>query len=238
MLLGREHNAQQAERSFRILRTAGFSNINVDLMFGLPTQTLEQWQVTLEKTIALQPEHVSTYCLTYEEDTQFFRRQERGEFRQDSDADVQFFEMTMSILEAAGYQQYEISNYARPCFSSIHNRAYWSGEDYLGIGPSAFSTVGMQRWQNVADYHAYIDRVSCGRSVIGSREDLTPEMKRIEKIALSLRTADGTSADLLRLFPNETRDFVALDLLRESNGAFVLTRAGKLLADSVAEAFV
>ena len=103
-LLGREHNAQQAEESFRILRDAGFTNINVDLMFGLPGQTVDQWRATLEKTIALEPEHVSTYCLTYEEDTEFFLRHARGEFRQDADADAEFFEMTMAILEDAGYR--------------------------------------------------------------------------------------------------------------------------------------
>ena len=102
-LLGREHNAQQAKESFRILRDAGFTNVNVDLMFGLPGQTVDQWRATLEKTIALQPEHISTYCLTYEEDTEFFLRHARGEFRQDADADAEFFEMTMAILEDAGY---------------------------------------------------------------------------------------------------------------------------------------
>src|SRR6266481_6191087 len=158
-LLGREHNARQAEHSFHLLRAAGFSNINIDLMFGLPGQTIEQWRLTLEKTIALQPDHISAYCLTYEEDTEFFLRYACGEFRQDTDMDAEFFEVAMSILEDAGYEHYEISNYARPGFSSVHNRAYWSGEDYLGIGPSAFSTVAMRRWQNLADYRAYADRV-------------------------------------------------------------------------------
>src|ERR1700726_1738976 len=142
-LLGREHNARQAGESFRILRAAGFANINVDLMFALPGQTRAQWRTTLEKTISLQPEHISTYCLTYEEDTEFFRRHARGEFRQDADADAEFFESAMSILENAGYEHYEISNYARPGFSSVHNRAYWAGEDYIGIGPRAFSTRGL-----------------------------------------------------------------------------------------------
>jgi oxygen-independent coproporphyrinogen-3 oxidase len=121
-LLGREHNARQAEESFQILRDAGFANINVDLMFGLPGQTAEQWRQTLEKTIALQPEHISTYCLTYEEDTEFFLRNARGEFQQDTDEDAEFFEMTMTILEDAGYKHYEISNYARSGFESVHNR--------------------------------------------------------------------------------------------------------------------
>src|SRR6266536_1795566 len=195
-LLGREHNGRQAEESFRSLRAAGFSNINVDLMFGLPGQTIEQWRATLGTTVALQPEHVSAYCLTYEEDTEFFVRHASGEFRQDADGDAEFFDMAMSILENAGYEHYEISNYARPGFSSVHNRAYWLGQDYLGIGPSAVSTVG------------------------------------------TLRTRAGVSASDLKHFAPQTNEFIALDLLRESNGNFVLTRKGKALADSVAEAFL
>jgi oxygen-independent coproporphyrinogen-3 oxidase len=237
-LLGRDHRETHLLESFHILRDAGFSNINIDLMFGLPGQTLDQWRTTLEKTVALEPDHISTYCLTYEEDTEFFLRHARGEFRQDSDADEEFFQMTMSILEAAGYEHYEISNYARPGFQSTHNRAYWSGADHLGIGPSAFSTVGATRWQNVPDFRRYADAVLSGGSAVGSVEQLTPEMKRAEKIALTLRTNDGLPAELLERFQNETREFVQLGLLRRANGNFILTRAGKALADSVAEAFV
>jgi oxygen-independent coproporphyrinogen-3 oxidase len=237
-LLGREHNAQQAEESFRILRDAGFTNVNVDLMFGLPGQTVDQWRATLEKTIALEPEHVSTYCLTYEEDTEFFLRHARGEFRQDPDVDAEFFEMKIGILEDAGYRHYEISNYARPGFESVHNRAYWLGKDYLGIGPSAVSTIGMQRWQNVCDYRAYINRLLSGESTRTTSEDLTHEMKRTERIALGLRTRDGISASELKDFAQETEEFISLGLLRKSNGNLVLTRKGKTLADSVAEAFL
>jgi putative oxygen-independent coproporphyrinogen III oxidase len=237
-LLGREHNAAQAEESFRILRDAGFANINVDLMFGLPGQTNDQWSATLEKTIELQPEHISTYCLTYEEDTEFFLRHARGEFRQDSDADAEFFERTMATLEHAGYSHYEISNYARRGFESAHNRAYWLGKDYLGIGPSAVSTIGMHRWQNVCNYRAYIDRTFAGQSPRESTENLTDQMKRTERIALSLRTRDGVSASDLKNFAQETDELVALRLLREWNGNFVLTRRGKALADSIAEAFL
>jgi oxygen-independent coproporphyrinogen-3 oxidase len=237
-LLGREHNAKQAEQSFQIFHSAGFSNINVDLMFGLPGQTVRQWKQTLERTIALKPEHISTYCLTYEEDTEFFVRHACGEFRQDSDADGEFFEMTMSILEDAGYVHYEISNYSRPGFRSAHNRAYWSGADYLGIGPSAFSTIGTTRWQNVADFRRYSDAVLSKRRPIGSSEHLTEDMKRTEKIALSLRTDTGAAAHLFNAFPNQTLEFVKLGLLRKTRNRFVLTRAGKSLADSVAAEFV
>src|SRR5215467_10087146 len=171
-LLGREHNARQAEESFSILRDAGFTNINVDLMFGLPGQTTEQWFSTLKKTIALQPEHISTYCLTYEEDTEFFLRQARGEFRADPDVEAELFEMTMSILQPAGFEHYEISNYAQPGFESVHNRAYWRGEDYLGLGPSAVSTCSFRRWQNVSDYRVYADRVLQGESASAGDETL------------------------------------------------------------------
>src|SRR3954466_9009025 len=97
----------------------------------------------------------------------------------------------MAMLEGAGYRHYEISNYAQPNFESVHNRGYWAGDDYLGIGPSAFSTVGAHRWQNVCDYRAYADAVLTGASAVGSTETLTPEMKRTERIALALRTRDG-----------------------------------------------
>jgi oxygen-independent coproporphyrinogen III oxidase len=237
-LLGREHNAAQAEASFQIFRTAGFGNVSIDLMFGLPGQTLAQWEADLAKTIALRPDHISTYCLTYEEDTEFFLRQAKGEFHEDPESDACFLESAMRMLESAGFEHYEISNYARAGFESAHNRGYWAGHDYLGIGPSAFSTVGLERWQNVCDYRAYSDRVLAGSSAIASTEILTPEMKRAEKIALSLRTGNGVPSAELWQWPNESREFVDLGLLREVGGNFVLTSRGKLLADSVAEAFV
>ncbi|MEY2490562.1 MAG: hypothetical protein QOC70_2504 [Verrucomicrobiota bacterium] len=237
-LLGREHDAAQAETSLHILREAGFMNVNVDLMFGLPGQTLAQWEATLQKTIALGPEHISTYCLTYEEGTEFFARQVRGEFREDPDSDARFLESAMGLLEGAGFEHYEISNYARDGYASSHNRGYWAGEDYLGIGPSAFSTLGLERYQNVSDYRIYSDLVLAGRSPISSTEALTAEIKRGERIALSLRTVGGIPSVELKRWPNERREFEELGLLREVEGNCVLTRRGKLLADSVAEAFM
>src|SRR5438105_10112872 len=127
--------------------------------------------MTAKKTIYLQPNQTASYRLHYEDDTQFFRRFAHGEFRQDADMDGEFFETAMSILEDAGYEHYEISNYARSGFSSVHNRAYWLGKDYLGIGPSAVSTVGMRRWQNVCDYRSYIERALAGESPCASSEN-------------------------------------------------------------------
>lgn len=236
--LGREHNAAQAEASFQIFRNAGFVNISVDLMFGIPGQTIEHWRASLEKTISLRPEHVSCYCLTYEEDTEFFRRESRGELRADPETDAEFFTAACETLEAAGYLQYEISNYARPGYASVHNQAYWAGDNYLGIGPSAFSTVNLRRWQNVCDYRAYTDALFSGKSIVGSTEALTPKIKRGERIALSLRTRGGVLASSLQDKREEIAEFSRLGLMCEADGNLLLTPAGKLLADSVAEAFI
>lgn len=237
-LLGRDHSAAQAEASFALLRRAGFENLNIDLMFGLPGQTLAQWRETLRRAIALEPDHVSAYCLTYEEDTDFFLRHARGEFRVDEKADAEFFELTGEVLGEAGLPRYEISNFAKPGFESVHNRAYWRGEDYLGIGPSAVSTRGLRRWQNVSDYRAYADRVLAGESASTGDEILTPEMKRAEAIALGLRTGAGVPAEWVEHRPNEVAEFVDLGLIQREDSRVVLTRSGRLLADSVAVAFV
>jgi oxygen-independent coproporphyrinogen-3 oxidase len=237
-ILGRNHGAAAAETSFHILRDAGFTNLNIDLMFGIPGQNLSDWSATLAKTIALQAEHISAYCLTYEEDTEFFIRHARGELQADSDADAEFFERAMQMLKEAGYEHYEISNYARAGFASRHNRAYWSGEDYLGIGPSAYSTVGLKRWRNLADYRGYSHGLFGGKLIIDSAEILNFDMKRGEKIALSLRTNTGVPAAWLEPWPTERDEFLALGLLAEVGGRLILTPGGKMLADSVAEAFV
>jgi oxygen-independent coproporphyrinogen-3 oxidase len=237
-LLGREHSAAQAEASFELLRRAGFENLNIDLMFGLPGQTIAQWEATLQRAIALGPDHISAYCLTYEEDTEFFLRHARGEFRTDAEADADFFAVAWDLLGKAGFEQYEVSNYTRPGFESVHNRAYWTGRDYLGIGPSAVSTVGLRRWQNVSDYRIYADRLLTGQSASTGDEVLTPQMKRSESIALSLRTNRGVPADWVSDRPNEVKEFVRLGLMSPQAERYVLTRKGRFLADSVAEAFV
>jgi oxygen-independent coproporphyrinogen-3 oxidase len=220
------------------LRVSGFENLNIDLMFGLPGQTLTQWEATLRRAIALGPDHISAYCLTYEEDTDFFRRHARGEFRTDAEADADFFRRAAELLGAAGFEQYEVSNYARPGFESVHNRAYWSGHDYLGLGPSAVSTVGLRRWQNISDYRAYADRLLTGETASTGDEILTPQMKRSEAVALSLRTNWGVPAEWIDDRPNEVEEFVRLGLMQLKAERYVLTPAGRFLADSVAEAFV
>ena len=236
--LGRIHDAAQAEKTYGILREAGFANINLDLMFAVPGQTLAQWQATLERTVSLRPEHVSSYCLTYEEDTEYFRQLKLGAFRQDDERDAALFETTIDTLSAAGFEHYEISNYARPGFESAHNFAYWRGADYLGFGPSAFSTVGLRRWQNVPDTAAYTQRALAAESATSFSEELTSATRAGEIAAFAVRTRDGIATDTLNRWRKEVREFHELGFLENRGERTILTRRGKLMADSVAEAFV
>jgi oxygen-independent coproporphyrinogen-3 oxidase len=231
-LLGREHDAEQAYESFHVFREAGFENISVDLMFALPGQTEAQWRRSLEKTIEIRPEHISTYCLTYEEDTEFLARFQRGEFQVHDEFETRFFLMAMELFESAGYEHYEISNYARSGFRSRHNQAYWRGADYIGLGPSAFSTRSGQRWQNITDHREYARRLEAGESPIASVEKLTSNMQRTEQIALGLRTSEGIAKELIN--GQDPRELISAGLLIQNDDHFVLTTKGKLLADSVA----
>lgn len=237
-VLGRVHNRAQAERSYAILREAEFDNVNLDLMFAVPTQTREQWLASLEKTVAMGPEHISAYCLTYEEDTAFFARFVKGELQQDESWDADLFETTMDVLGAAGYEQYEISNYARPGHECRHNLAYWLGADYLGLGPSAFSTVGARRWQNVSDTASYCDRILGEGRAEAFTEDLKDETRLSERIAFSLRTNRGVERELLAPWNHEVEQMEAEGLVAIFGPMLRLTRRGRLLADSIAATFV
>jgi oxygen-independent coproporphyrinogen-3 oxidase len=236
--LGRIHTGAQALETLDILRGAGFENINLDLMFSVPGQTREQWRETLEKTITLHPGHISSYCLTYEEDTEFFRKLQTGEMAQDENLDADLFEMTMDTLGEAGYAQYEISNYALPGRESRHNCAYWNGEDYLGFGPGAFSTHGSKRWQNIPDSAAYTEQTMTGKSTVSFEEQISEQTRLGERIAFSLRTGQGVEAPVLLPWRREMDEFFTLGLLRAEGDRVTLTRRGKMLADSVAEIFV
>ncbi|MEA3187319.1 MAG: hypothetical protein QOD99_1149 [Chthoniobacter sp.] len=237
-VLGRAHTAAQSERTFNTLREAGFENVSLDLMFAVPGQTAAEWQRDLEKTVALAPEHVSSYCLTYEEDTAFFQKLAAHEFNRDNDRDADFFEMGMDQLGAAGFAHYEVSNYAQPGRESAHNCAYWKGSDYLGIGPSAFSTIGPRRWQNVPNSVEYCDRLFSNVSPVSFEERLPERTKIAEKLAFSLRTNRGVPNAALGPWRAQIQEFRELGFLQDRGDRVVLTRKGKLMADAVAETFV
>jgi oxygen-independent coproporphyrinogen III oxidase len=234
--LGRDHAAAEAEQTFRELRAAGLRSLNIDLMFSVPGQDLDAWRGTLERTLSLEPDHVSAYNLNYEEDTAFFDKLTRGEYCEDPDRDADYFFTALDTLEAAGLQHYEISNYARPGHRSVHNAAYWFGKDYLGLGPGAVSTCQGERWKNICDTQRYIDAVGAGLPPMQEAEVLSTEDNRIERIALELRTAQGVAlehVDQERLSVLQETGLIRIDADRVQ-----LTRAGKILADSIASELV
>ncbi len=236
--LGRVHSAAQAERSYHILREAGFTNVNLDLIFAVPGQTRDQWAASLARTITLAPEHISAYCLTYEEDTDYFLRLQRGEFLPDNELDADLFELTMDHLGPAGYEQYEISNFARAGHPCRHNLAYWQAADYLGLGPSAFSTVGDQRWKNVSSTEDYVEKVNANRDPADFREPAPPPLRTAERIAFSLRTSTGIPAADLASYPVQLRQLQSAGYLEPIHDHYRLTRAGRLVADEIAETFI
>lgn len=233
-LLGREHSPGQIARSVRILRAAGIPEVNIDLMFSLPGQSLRQWEHTLHAALELQPDHLSTYNLTYEEDTAFFRQ--FGARAGDEETDADMFAMADSLLTAHGYRHYEISNYAKEGRLSLHNLSYWRGEDYYGLGPGAYGTLEGVRYHNTENTKEYIAQLSRGCLPTASTESLTPSQRRTELLGLQLRTEEGLDARLLR-----PQDAAFLDLLQQEGLAFPvtgkrlrLTRKGMLLADEIA----
>jgi oxygen-independent coproporphyrinogen-3 oxidase len=236
--LGRTHDANKAEESFHILREAGFDNLSIDLIFGVPGQSLDSWRSSLERSIALSPEHLSAYGLTYEEDTEFFQKLGRGEMAPDEGLEADQFELTTKLLGESGRFQYEVSNYSLPGRESLHNTAYWMGRDYLGLGPSAFSTVGKNRWRNIRETGIYSETTMAGKTAIDFEEDVSEELKRRERAAFGMRTLQGLSFNDSKPWENELTAARDQGLVELSQDRWLLTPKGRLLADTVSEIFV
>jgi oxygen-independent coproporphyrinogen-3 oxidase len=212
--LGREHDAAGARRAYREA-SRRFDNICVDLIFGVPGQTLEQWTQTLEEVVAWRPAHVSLYGLAYEKGTPFEKIQDRLP----EERERAMYEQAMDSL--SDYHHYEISNWALHGKESKHNRAYWEGRPYLGFGPGAHSFVSPERWWNVSNVREYLDR----DDAVAGRERLTPEQVRIERLLLGLRQDVGVEMGSIP---------AGLEAFLERAGERVrLTRAGRCVADSV-----
>lgn len=238
-LLGRQHAPEDIAETCTLLREHGFENINIDLMFALPGQSEAKWEETLQAALACAPNHISAYALTYEEDTPFFERLQKGEWRQDEAREIAMFERTRDVLGAAGLIDYEISNFARPGFESRHNLACWRGADYLGLGPSACSTVGGLRWRNVPDTRGYTEGISLGKSVRGELETLDAVTRAKERIMFGLRMREGVArAEFSSREAERLKELAANGLAFEAEGRVRLTAQGKLVADSVAGMFV
>lgn len=237
--LGRIHTYEEFLESFSLAREAGFQNINVDLMCALPDQTYEGWIRNLRTVAALHPEHISAYSLIIEEGTPFAKRKLN---LPDEDTEYKMYEDTAGILEEYGYEQYEISNYAKKGLACRHNIGYWTRKEYLGLGLGAASLWGNQRFSNTSDFSAYLKESGSPETIRENREILSLEDEMSEFMFLGLRMTEGVSkAEFLESFgtPIESVYGKVLDkyknmgLLEEKEGRIFLTRAGIHVSNGV-----
>lgn len=242
--LGRIHTYEEFLESFSLAREAGFQNINVDLMCALPDQTYEGWVRNLRKVAALHPEHISAYSLIIEEGTPFAKRKLN---LPDEDTEYRMYEDTAGILAEYGYEQYEISNYAKKDLACQHNVGYWTRKEYLGLGLGAASLWGNQRFSNTSDFSLYLNNSGFPEKIRGDRETLSLEAEMSEFMFLGLRMTKGVSkAEFLEGFgvPIESVYGKILDkykivgLLEEKEGRIFLTRAGIHVSNGVMAEFL
>lgn len=192
-LIGRRHNFQQAKRAVQDARRAGFDNVSLDLIYGLPSQTKSDWADSLAKVIELHPEHISCYGLKLEEGTPMYKDYKGSPILPDDDEQADMYSYAAEMLDRYGYKQYEISNFCAPGFESKHNLKYWNLDDYMGFGPGAHSCVGSLRYSFIRDLKRYISGIGRGASVIEEYENISPLERAAEYIMLSMRTAHGIS---------------------------------------------
>lgn len=246
--LGRKHSLEQIESSVASARAAGIRSISLDLMFAVPSQTLVSWRRSLERAIALEVDHVSTYGLTVEAGTPYAAWYERdsGAFF-DADAEAELYETAIATLRAAGYEQYEISNFARQGHRCAHNENYWANGEYVGLGVGAASYRGGERCVNVRSLERYIDAASANLPIPAEAERLEGPKRAAEAIMLALRTSQGVGLrdfkerygiDIVRHYAPVLSRFTQAGLLERIGDCMRLTERGRFVANDVCGAFV
>ncbi|MER3474455.1 MAG: coproporphyrinogen III oxidase [Armatimonadota bacterium] len=246
--LGRIHTADGALRSYETAREAGFENINIDLMFALPDQTLSQWQNTLRTAIRLQPEHISCYALTIEPGTPFFRMHQQGLLNlPDEDTDLRMYQYAIRALVRAGYEHYEISNFARPGYRCRHNMVYWRNEEYLGFGPGAVSYRWGVRWKTISNPRRYVQAVRSSASLVEEEERLDADASLGETLMLMLRLRDGVDVraveerygvNLAQRYARQIDKLQRLRLLEVHPERWRITAKGLPIANTVCAEFL
>jgi oxygen-independent coproporphyrinogen-3 oxidase len=241
-ILERDHRAEEVRRAVQICRPR-FASVSLDLIFGAPGESLDAWKEDLRAALELAPDHLSSYGLTYERGTTFWGRRLRGELSPvEEEIERAMYETAIEMLTSAGFEHYEVSNFARPGRRCRHNEVYWSGGRYYAIGPGAARYVGNVRSSNHRSTFTYLRRMLAGESPVAESETLSPEMQAREKLVLGLRTMDGVS---LAAFERDTGHsahalageaiarFVNAGLLQIDDGRLRLTREGLLVSDSL-----
>ncbi len=246
--LGRRHSVAQIEKAWAAIDKVGFPSRNLDLIFATPGQTLAGWIADLDAAIAMRPDHISTYCLTFEEDTAMFIRLSEGRVSIDTEREREFYETTWSHLGASGFLQYEISNFARPGHACAHNLNTWRMGEWWGFGPSAASQSGGSRGSNASDLQAWSADVAQGKRALVDSSALTPARLAEDAIIFGLRMNSGIDLAGLRarfgagaidIFQTRLDELVAQGLARRSGATgIVLAGEGRLVADAIGAEFV
>lgn len=239
--MNRAHSVEEAKNAVRLAQEAGFENLTVDLIYGLPDLRLEEWKAHVQTVIDMGVPHVSAYCLTVEGKTALHHRVKKGELQlpEDEQQAAQFLAL-VELLAHAGLEQYEISNFAKPGCESKHNSSYWRGTTYLGVGPSAHSYDGTNRRWNVANNRKYMDGVETGMQYY-EEEQLSKEDRFNELLLTGLRTREGVDLNALDRelsrrseFSENMENFIAQGWMVRRNDRIALSAEGKLRADFIA----
>jgi oxygen-independent coproporphyrinogen-3 oxidase len=246
-VLEREHDPDDVRRAVESIRKE-IPRLSMDLIFGAPGQTLADWQADLQQALALEPGHLSTYGLTYEKGTRLWKQRQRGEvIPLDEESELALYTCAIDTLEAAGFEHYEISNFARPGERCRHNQVYWANEAYFGFGMGAARYVLGRRELNTRDLQTYIRRTVAGQSPVFQSEELAPKERARETMAVQLRRREGvnriafrdqTGFDLDELAGPALARHGELGLLEDDGQSVSLTRSGKYVADSLIEALL
>ena len=236
--LHRRHTSSQAIDAVRIIKDAGIENISIDLIFGFPNQTLDEWESDVQTAVSLAPTHISAYSLMYEEGTTLYRMMSEGKITQiDDETSLAMYKYLMDALKAAGYEHYEISNFAKPGYRSIHNSSYWHNVPYLGIGASAHSyNIGTRSW-NIADIRQYIKAINNGM-LPSESETIDATTHYNDLVTTSLRTSDGMNLDSIsptfRQYALQCADIhIKNGLLKHTDNRLQLTCEGLFVSDMI-----
>ena len=240
--MNRAHKAAQIDEAFGNLREAKMASINLDLMLSLPEETMEDLEFSLEELRRLDPDHVSLYELVVEEKTVFKILSEQGKLKlPEEDLQVQMLVAARAFLKKQGWRQYELLNYSKPGHESKHNQIYWKNEEYLGLGPGAFSYLNGKRFQLSESFKQYTQKVSQEDWSPSQAEVLTPEKKEIESFLLALRTVEGVDTirfkKLIKKSALLIQDLCQNNLLRQKEGKIQLTDQGQLFAETIFSEF-
>ncbi len=235
-LIGRRHNAAQAIQAVNDAQTAGFDNISIDLIYALPEQTMESWRETIHTALLLGVQHISCYCLSYEDGTPLTRLLDDGKIsRTDEDTENKLYDELCEILTANGFIHYEVSNFALPNRQSKHNSSYWNNTPYIGLGAGAHSYDGQTRRWNIADLAAYVRRI-LSDSKYWDEESLTEEQKAIEHIMLGLRTREGIT--LTEELKPKAQPLIEQGLLNQTDTNITATQSGLHILNRLIEQLI